>query len=172
MPSPLHQSASACCSSASCDLCSMMCEQAARSSRHPPQNSAASWQNRKTRTAHPDFSASVLPSTDADLLRLCSSLEQGQPQKCLLQSPQPSGTALILTVTNMAFNILLLHINCILLEFGVASSGAWHEATVATTINTKQTAMIQVPPGRSPKVTQIHTQTAQCEQAMALKLSL
>lgn len=98
--------------------------------------------------------------------------EKGQPQKCLFQSTQTSATALMPTVTNMAFNIPLFHINCILLEFGVASSGAWHEATVATTINTKQAAMIQVLPGRSPKVSQIHTQTAQWGQAVALKLSL
>lgn len=78
----------------------------------------------------------------------------------------------MLTVTNVAFNTPTFHINCILLEFGVASSGAWHEATVATTINTKQAAIILVPHGRSSKVTQSHTQTAQLGQAVALKLSL
>lgn len=42
--------------------------------------------------------------------------------------------AQILTVTNMAFNVPLLHVNCISLQFRRAS----RRATIGITINTKQ----------------------------------
>lgn len=42
--------------------------------------------------------------------------------------------AQILTVTNMAFNVPLLHVNCISVQFRRAS----HRARVGVTINTEQ----------------------------------